>query len=123
VIVDAVVPRSVSKAAQGVARSYQEFQQLGVFRQPIKSGYTLSFLLVTLVVIFSATWFGFRLAKGITGPIQRLGEGMREVAQGNWSYRAEPEGDEEITTLFGSFNQMTADLTAIHSALEERRPS
>jgi two-component system nitrogen regulation sensor histidine kinase NtrY len=121
VVVDRLVPRTVGRAAAAVARSFQEYRQLKVFRQPMKNSYTLSLLLITLVVIFSATWFGFNLAKGITGPIERLGEGMREVAQGNWSYRAVPIGDEEIATLFTSFNQMTEDLTAIHSALEERR--
>jgi two-component system nitrogen regulation sensor histidine kinase NtrY len=121
VIVDVLIPRSVSRNVDAVARSYQEYRQLKTYRQPMKNSYTLSFLLITLVVIFSATWFGFYLAKGITDPIQHLGEGMREVAHGNWEYRAQPEGDEEIAELFGSFNQMTADLTANHAALEERR--
>jgi two-component system, NtrC family, nitrogen regulation sensor histidine kinase NtrY len=121
VIVDVLIPRSISRNVDVVARSYQEYRQMKTYRQPMKNSYTLSFLLITLVVVFSATWFGFYLAKGITGPIQRLGEGMREVAHGNWDYRAQPEGDEEIAELFGSFNQMTADLTANHSALEERR--
>ena len=72
------------------------------------------------MVLFSATWFGFFFAKGITVPIQRLGEGMREVAQGNWDYRAPLGGDEEIATLVTSFNRMTAELKTIHSELEER---
>jgi two-component system nitrogen regulation sensor histidine kinase NtrY len=46
---------------------------------------------------------------------------MREVAQGNWDFRAEPAGDDEIQTLVSSFNQMTGELKTIHSALEERR--
>jgi two-component system nitrogen regulation sensor histidine kinase NtrY len=121
IVVDALIPRTMSRNVEAVSRSYQEYRQLKTYRQPMKNSYTLSFLLITLVVIFSATWFGFYLAKGITGPIQRLGEGMREVAHGNWDYRAQPEGDEEIAELFGSFNQMTADLTANHAALEERR--
>lgn len=121
VIVDVLIPRSISRNVDAVAQSYQEYRQLKTYRQPMKNSYTLSFLLITLVVVFSATWFGFYLAKGITGPIQRLGEGMREVAHGDWDYRAQPEGDEEIAELFSSFNQMTADLTANHKALEERR--
>ena len=44
----------------------------------------MTLLLVTLLVIFCATWMGFYLAKGITVPIQKLAEGTREVAQGNW---------------------------------------
>ena len=91
-----------------------------MLKQPIRNSYTITFLLITLVVLFSATWFGFFFAKGITVPIQRLGEGMREVAQGNWDYRAPPGGDEEIGTLVTSFNQMTAELKTMHSELEER---
>ena len=91
-----------------------------MLKQPIRNSYTITFLLITLVVLFSATWFGFYFAKGITVPIQRLGEGMREVAQGNWDYRAPLGGDEEIGTLVTSFNQMTAELKTIHSELEER---
>jgi two-component system nitrogen regulation sensor histidine kinase NtrY len=73
------------------------------------------------VALFSATWFGFYFAKGISVPIQRLGEGMHQVAQGNWEYRAQSDGDEEVLTLVNSFNEMTSDLESIHSALEERR--
>jgi two-component system nitrogen regulation sensor histidine kinase NtrY len=121
VVVERVVPRSIARGARRTARSYEEYRQLNVLKQPIRNGYTLTFLLITLVVLFSGTWFGFYFAKGITVPIQRLGEGMREVAQGNWSYRAQSGGDEEIATLVTSFNRMTAELDTIHSALEERR--
>ena len=43
------------------------------------------------------------------------------MAQGNYDFRAESGGDEEVQTLVTSFNQMTGDLKTIHSALEERR--
>ncbi len=120
VVVDTLIPRAVSSAARRTARSYEEHRQLKVLKQPLRNSYTLTFLLITLVVLFSATWFGFYFAKGITVPIQRLGEGMREVAHGNWDYRAPSGGDEEIASLVTSFNLMTAELKTIHSALEER---
>ena len=72
------------------------------------------------MVLFSATWFGFYFAKGITVPIQRLGEGMKEGAQGNWDYRAAAGGDEEIGTLITSFNRIAGDLKTIHGELAER---
>jgi two-component system nitrogen regulation sensor histidine kinase NtrY len=120
VAVGLYVPHDVSGAARRTVRADEEYRQLSVLKQPIRSSYTITFLLITLVVLFSATWFGFFFAKGITVPIQRLGEGMREVAQGNWDYRAPLGGDEEIATLVVSFNQMTAELKTIHSELEER---
>jgi two-component system nitrogen regulation sensor histidine kinase NtrY len=120
VVVARFIPRDVALPVRRIARAVDEYGQLKVLKQPIRGGYTVTFLLVTLVVLFSATWFGFHFAKGITVPIQRLGEGMREVAQGNLDYRAPLGGDEEIATLVTSFNRMTAELKTIHGALEER---
>jgi two-component system nitrogen regulation sensor histidine kinase NtrY len=115
------VPRNVSKKARDISRSYEEYRQLSGMKQPIKNGYVLSLALITLVVTFSATWFGIQQAKSITIPLQRLAEGTREVAQGNWDYRIEAGSDEETAVLVDSFNQMTAELQQIHSELVERR--
>jgi len=121
VIVDFFVPRAIGRIARATARSHDEYRQLQVLKQPIVNSYTLTLLLVALVVLFAATWFAFTFSKGFAVPIRRLGEGMREVAQGNWDYRAEAGGDEEFASLFTSFNQMAAELKNIHSELEERR--
>jgi len=120
VVVGYYVPHDVSLAARRTVRADEEYRQLSILKQPIRNSYTITFLLITLVVLFSATWFGFFFAKGITVPIQRLGEGMRRVAQGDWEYRAPLGGDDEIATLVTSFNQMTGELKTIHSELEER---
>jgi two-component system, NtrC family, nitrogen regulation sensor histidine kinase NtrY len=114
------VPHEIAAAARRTVRADEEYRQLSVLKQPINNSYTITFLLITLVVLFSATWFGFFFAKGITVPIQRLGEGMRAVAQGNLDYRAPLGGDEEIATLVTSFNRMTSELKTTHSELEER---
>jgi two-component system nitrogen regulation sensor histidine kinase NtrY len=121
VTVDYLVPRNVSKKARDISRSFEEYRQLSNMKQPIKNGYVLSLALITLVVTFSATWFGIQQAKSITIPLQRLAEGTREVAQGNWDHRIEAGSDEETAVLVDSFNQMTADLQQIHSELVERR--
>ncbi len=121
VAVDYVVPRNVSQRARDITRSYQEYRQLANMKQPIKNGYILTLALITLVVVFTATWVGFRQAKSITIPLQRLAEGTREVAQGNWSHRIASGGDEETAVLVDSFNQMTGELQQINEELVERR--
>jgi two-component system nitrogen regulation sensor histidine kinase NtrY len=121
VVVDYVVPKSVSDLVRATARTHDEYRQLGVLKQPIVNSYTLTLLLITLVVLLAAIWFAFTFAKGFTVPIQTLGEGMREVAQGNLGHRAEAGGDEEFAPLFASFNQMAAELETTHSKLDERR--
>jgi two-component system nitrogen regulation sensor histidine kinase NtrY len=127
VVVDYFVPQSVANRSAEIARSFQEYRQLKIMKQPITSNYVVTLILVTLLVIFCATWMGFYLAKGITVPIQKLAEGTREVAQGNWQYRiglgdgTAIAADDEFGSLVGSFNQMTADLETINLELEKRR--
>ncbi len=120
VVVDYYVPKSISKRALQISRSYEEHKHLTILKKPVKNSYILTLLLITLVIIFSATWFGLYLAKGITVPIQRLAEGTHEVAHGNWDYQIEASGDDEIGTLVDSFNQMTRDLKQINLEVERR---
>ncbi|MBI3001209.1 MAG: PAS domain S-box protein [Deltaproteobacteria bacterium] len=119
-MVDYYVPKSITKRAFQISRSYEQHKNLAILKEPVKNSYILTLLLITLVIIFSATWFGLYLAKGITVPIQRLAEGTHQVAQGNWDYQIEPVGDDEIGTLVDSFNQMTQDLKQINVELERR---
>jgi two-component system nitrogen regulation sensor histidine kinase NtrY len=120
VVVDYYVPKSITKRALQISRSYEQYKHLMFLKTPVKNSYILTLLLITLVIIFAATWFGLYLAKGITVPIQRLAEGTHEVAHGNWDYKIEAVGDDEIGTLVDSFNQMTGDLKKINLELERR---
>ena len=128
VVVEYFVPESVATRSADIARSFQEYRQLKILKQPITSNYIVTLVLVTLLVIFCATWMGFYLAKGITVPIQKLAEGTREVAQGNWQYRiglgdaTQVAPDDEFGTLVTAFNQMTADLETSNLELEQAPP-
>jgi two-component system, NtrC family, nitrogen regulation sensor histidine kinase NtrY len=121
VVVDYYVPKSITKRALQISRSYEQYKHLMFLKTPVKNSYILTLLLITLVIIFAATWCGLYLAKGITVPIQKLAEGTHEVAHGNWDYKIESGGDDEIGTLVESFNQMTRDLKQINLELEQRK--
>jgi two-component system, NtrC family, nitrogen regulation sensor histidine kinase NtrY len=120
VVVDYYVPKSLTNRSLQISRSYEQYKHLTALKRPVKNSYILTLLLITLVIIFSATWFGLYLAKGITVPIQQLAEGTHEVAHGNWDYQLEAAGDDEIGTLVDSFNQMTRDLKQINLELARR---
>jgi two-component system, NtrC family, nitrogen regulation sensor histidine kinase NtrY len=120
VVVDYYVPKSITKRALEISRSYEQYKHLGFLKNPVKNSYILTLLLITLVIIFAATWFGLYLAKGITVPIQQLAAGTHEVAHGNWDYQIEAAGDDELGTLVESFNQMTRDLKKINVQLLRR---
>ena len=120
VVVDYYVPKSISKRAVEISQSYEQYKYLTFLKTPVKNSYLLTLLLITLVVIFAATWCGMYISRGITVPIQKLAEGTHELAQGNWDYRIEAGGDDEIGVLMNSFNQMTGDLKQIKLELERR---
>ncbi len=120
VVVDYYVPKSITKRALQISRSYEQYKHLMFLKNPVKNSYILTLLLITLVMIFAATWCGLYLAKGITVPIQKLAEGTHEVAHGNWDYKIESGGDDEIGVLVDSFNQMTRDLKQINVELQRR---
>jgi len=119
VVVGTHVTDRLEARVRGISQSFREFKQLKLLKTPIKGIYILLFLLMTLIVVFSFTWFGLYLARGITGPIEQLAEGTREVAAGNLAYKVPTRGDDEIGVLVQSFNRMTDDLAKSKRQLEE----
>jgi len=108
-------------AADEARAVIQDYETLTRLELPIKYSYFVLLVFVTLIVIFLAIWFGFRMSKGITEPIQLLAEGTEMVASGNLSYRIElpAKGEDEISTLVRSFNKMTEDLAQSRASLNE----
>ena len=102
-----------------ISKTSEEYRQLTLLKTPIKFGYIITLFIVMLLIIFSATWFGLYLAKGITVPIQDLAEATRRIAQGDLNHQIDISADDEIGVLVTSFNQMTKDLKRSKQGLEQ----
>ena len=118
-VVSRYLPNDLMKKIESVIGTYREYKQLEMFVDPLKVSYLITFLLITLLIIFSAIWFGFYLARGITEPIKALAEGTRAVSEGNLDIHIAREGDDEIGYLVDAFNAMTADLKRGKEWLEQ----
>ena len=118
VVVGTHVRQRLEDRLRGISQAFQEYKQLKLLKTPIKGIYILLFMLMTLIIVFSATWFGLYLARGITEPIQMLAEGTREVPAGNLNYKVQVRADDEIGILVDSFNRMTSDLASSKAKLE-----
>jgi PAS domain S-box-containing protein len=67
--------------------------------------------LLTLLLLFAATWVAIHLARGLAKPIQALAEASNEIARGNLSHRVTTTiAEDELALLADSFNQMAAQL-------------
>jgi len=115
------LPRSLTGKMREISQAYVEYKQLKILKKPIKSSYMLALLMVTLLIIFSATWFGFHLAKDITVPIKELAEATHRIANGDLNFRIQMKATDEIGMLVQSFNQMTGDLHVSRAELEQRK--
>ena len=74
--------------------------------------------LLTLMLLFVATWSAIHLARGIATPIRALAEAADEVARGNLTHRVTAIADDELAILAESFNQMTAQLEENRRSIE-----
>ncbi len=108
----------IEKMAQ-ISESLERHKQMTLYEVPFKTVIFMALIMVTLLILFSATWFGFFVAKGITTPIQHLAKGIREVAAGNLTYRIETASDDEMGILVDSFNRMVMDLKKKGVQIEE----
>lgn len=74
--------------------------------------------LMTLLLLFAATWIAIHIARGIAKPIQALAEASNEIARGNLEHRVTTIADDELALLANSFNQMTAQLAENRRKIE-----
>lgn len=108
-------------AQRVVSESFEEYEGLKTLKHPLKSNFLLTLALFNLITIFGAIWVAFFVSKQITGPIQKLAEGTKSVARGNYDFELQPMRDDEVGFLVGSFNQMLRDLRSSRDTAERGR--
>jgi two-component system nitrogen regulation sensor histidine kinase NtrY len=113
------IPKGFVDKLRSIADASEQYGQIKLLKNPIKFNYIITLSIVTLVIIFLATWFGLALAKGITVPIQNLAQATNRITQGDLDSQIDIEADDEIGQLVKSFNQMTRDLKKSKHGLEE----
>ncbi len=118
VVVNHLVPHALVYKVDTIRSAVEEYRAIQPLAGQIAGVYQLVLLLFSLVIVLFATWWGLRIAKGVTDPIQALAEGTELVAKGDLTVVIPQESDDEIGFLVNSFNQMTHDLREALSGLE-----
>jgi two-component system nitrogen regulation sensor histidine kinase NtrY len=118
-VIGRLLPKDLLADMADITTGFENYQQMKMLKKPVKSSNLITLSIVTLLILLFASWFGFYLAKNITGPIQELAEGTRRIALGDLDVHVDQDTDDEIGTLVNSFNRMTLDLQASKAALEK----
>ncbi len=114
-----LIPAEQLTRMQTISKGINDYRQLIMLKAPIKFSLLIMLLIITLLILFGAIWFGFYIAHGLTGPINKLAEATRRVAEGELDFVLEKESDDEMGLLVDSFNRMTSDLSASNLKLAE----
>ncbi|MEA3466583.1 MAG: ATP-binding protein [Thermodesulfobacteriota bacterium] len=110
IVVNYYVPYSLVSKMQEISSSYQQYKEAQQLKGKIKQGYIAILLLIALVIIFLATWFGFRLARSITVPLQELVIATKKISADNLDVILPAAGNDEIGILIEAFGKMTEEL-------------
>ena len=114
------VPEQIYNLINSVDARHETFGQLGLVRAELKLSFAATLSLVLLVAILAAVYAAFFVAQRLILPIQRLMQGTRAVARGDFDTKVPHAQGDEIGFLVNSFNNMTQRLAV---AREEARDS
>ncbi|MHB1348266.1 MAG: sensor histidine kinase [Desulfobulbaceae bacterium] len=114
-----LIPAEQLERMKAISDGINDYRQLVMLKAPIKLSLIIMLIIITLLILFGAIWFGFYIAHGLTGPIKKLADATRRVAEGELDFQLSRESDDEMGLLVDSFNRMTADLSASNRKLGE----
>jgi two-component system nitrogen regulation sensor histidine kinase NtrY len=112
-----LLPSAQLETMQSISDGITGYQQMIMLKAPIKFSLIIMLLIITLLIVFGAIWFGFYIARSLTGPINKLAEATKRVADGDMDFIVEKEADDEMGMLVDSFNSMTAEILASNQQL------
>jgi two-component system nitrogen regulation sensor histidine kinase NtrY len=102
-----------------IVRGLDEYKKLKTRKYPWKMNLYLTMGVMAMLIILGAIWFGFRLAKEISAPVQALAAGTERIARGDLSVRLEDRSDDELGFLVQSFNRMAEDLEQSQKSVQQ----
>ncbi len=121
VVVRARAALDLTQQQREIQKHIGDYEQLRISRKETRIFYLLLLLLITLFVLFVATWIALFLARQISTPISALVEAAEQVRSGNLSHRVKVGAIDEFATLVRSFNEMAQNLETSRAELEGRQ--
>jgi hypothetical protein len=121
ILVGMPLPPKFSQTLQQVEAGQARYFALYKQRRMVRSTYMELLLLLTVLVLFTATWLALFLSKLVTRPMVALAEAMQEISHGHLDYRVEIRAADEIGDLVNSFNRMAGELETSRKQIEASR--
>lgn len=119
IVVGIPLPRDFSPTLEQITKNQSDYARLSQERKRLRGLYMLWLTLLTVLVLFIATWFSLFVAKLVTRPVAALAEATREISRGHLGHRVEITAADELGELVSSFNTMAGELEASRRKIEQ----
>ncbi|MCB9025169.1 MAG: HAMP domain-containing protein [Bdellovibrionaceae bacterium] len=110
VVVSTFIPLSLISKMDDITQAYDDFRDSNTLSYPLKSIYLIILVLMTLVILLGATWFGFYLAKQLSIPLEMLAKAAKRLSDQDYHQVKIKSGSPEINLLVENFNRMSENL-------------
>jgi len=118
-ITSLLIQQAKLERMEKISSGIEDYRQLIHLKDPFKFWLLLILLIVTLLIVFAAIWFGMRIARSITEPVDKLAAATERVSDGDFNFVIEEASGDEIGQLVTSFNTMTANINSSNKQLAE----
>jgi len=98
-----------------------DYKTFKVYEKPIKGIYTITFLVMGVIVLVGAFWFARYFEKMINTPVEALYRATNKISRGDLNVRIEEEGAEELKNVIAAFNYMVEQLKALKEKIESEK--
>ena len=111
VIASSYVPLSLISNMNTIGSVYEDIKgDRSPIQNNLRSIFIIILILMTLVILFCSSWFGFYMAQHLSKALSELGKATKRVAQGNYERVEVNFGETEVIDLAKNFNAMVAQL-------------
>jgi two-component system nitrogen regulation sensor histidine kinase NtrY len=110
ILVAMPLPVEFAETARQIEASQRHYLELAQERKLVRRTYMGILLLLTVLLLFAATWFALLLSKLVTRPVEALARATAEISRGRLDYRVQVRAADELGELVESFNRMAAEM-------------
>jgi two-component system nitrogen regulation sensor histidine kinase NtrY len=121
IVIASELPRLLEDKQREIEGYVRDYDKIRAERDRLNSLYIQYMALITLFILFVATWVALMLERQFSIPISALLHAVTEVRKGNLEHRIKTTAVDEMATLVRGFNEMLHELEANAKELERRR--
>jgi two-component system nitrogen regulation sensor histidine kinase NtrY len=119
ILIGLPLPKDFTPTLEQINQDQHDYETLGHEAKRIRGLYMLLLTMLTVLVLFVATWSSLFVAKLVTRPVEALAVATREISLGHLGHRVEVSAADELGELVSSFNAMAGELESSRTKIDQ----